>query len=50
MTRWCWWVGLGGWFWVGIGDWRVGWLEGKLLERTSARGFVSILWLEFFMD
>ncbi|WP_375662475.1 MULTISPECIES: hypothetical protein [unclassified Bartonella] len=49
MTRWCWWVGLaGGWFWVGIGDWRV--VGGKRLERTSARGFVSILWLEFFMD
>ncbi|WP_273788652.1 MULTISPECIES: hypothetical protein [Bartonella] len=41
------WFG-GGWFWGMIGNWRV-LVRGKRLERTSARGLVSILWLEFFI-
>ncbi|WP_375673223.1 hypothetical protein [Bartonella sp. TS82HLJMH] len=42
------WFG-GGWFWGMIGDrWVVGY-RGTRLERTSARGLVSILWLEFFI-
>ncbi|WP_375638302.1 hypothetical protein [Bartonella sp. AA16NXGY] len=50
MTRWCWWVGLavGGFGWGLVTGGLVG--RGKRLERTSVRGFVSILWLEFFMD